>query len=282
VVNGYALTGYTSASSSSGVGVFGYSFSDGGNGVYGRQGAGSGITPPAPAAIWGDSANNWGVLGTSNNYAGVVGISNSSDGIRGATSSSNAFGVSGTAPITGVIGVATNAGGSGVYGRVNSTGGNGVYGYSADWNGVRGSSNTGSGVAASSISGAGLYATSTSGFAIQVDGDAKQTGNKGGLVKAMAYLSPTLSSLVVANCYNSQVGAPNSTAPCGMTPSRLGTGTYTVDLGFDVTNRFFSATPALYQNAISIVVFGVSGNTAYFKVFLNQTLYDVPFYLIVY
>lgn len=252
--NGYALTGYSSASSSSGVGVFGYSFSDTGNGVYGRQGAGSGITPPIPAAVWGDSKNNWGMLGTSDNYVGVVGISNSSDGVRGATNSTSAFGVSGTAPITGVIGVATNAGGSGVYGRSNSTNGNGVYGYSGDWNGVRGSSDSGSGVSASSNSGTGLYATSTSGFAINVDGDAKQTRNKGGMVKAMALItvsggSPPVPS--VSRCFNDQTsGSSVNTAPCGFTVSRSSAGVYIMDFGFQVSDRFVAITPAWYNGAM--------------------------------
>lgn len=244
--NGYALTGYNSASSGSGVGVFGNSFSDSGNGVYGRQGTGSGISPPAPAAVWGDSNNNWGILGTSTNYVGVVGISTNSDGVRGAstngigvrgsTSASTAPAIIGTAPVTGVVGIATNTSG------VN----NGVYGFSDNWNGVWGNSNSGTGVSASSNSGAGLYATSTSGFAIQADGDAKQTFSKGGIAKAMAYISynSITGDSTVLYCYNSrESGAAVNTVPCNFTVTRNSVGDFKVAIGTNTYGRYPVVTP---------------------------------------
>ena len=49
----------------------------------------------------------------------------------------------------------------------------------------------------------------------------------------------------IANCYNSQAtGSAMSTPPCGFTVNNFNaTGTYLIDFGFKVSDRFYSVTP---------------------------------------
>lgn len=115
---------------------------------------------------------------------------------------------------------------------------------------------------ATGLGGVGVYGESVGGAAVYSQGNAVQPADKGGFVKAMAYIDPFRPGGIqyVVRCYNSQqIGNGVSTVPCGITVTRIDTGRYEVDFGFDVRERFVSATlrfPVGYVGATPI------GNTA--------------------
>ena len=172
-------------------------------------------------------------------------------------------GIGTTAPTTGRLHVVGDANTPAIYGESanrgvwgHSTGASrGVYGDSVSGEGVHGESTSGTGVAGVSHSpdaaavggsndtgGTGVFGQSfggfNTGFAMVADGHAKQTLDKGGWVKAMAYVSGSDSS--IQRCYNSQK-IPHATGDCGMSVTFTG-GTYFVDFGFNVADRFVIAT----------------------------------------
>jgi hypothetical protein len=97
---------------------------------------------------------------------------------------------------------------------------------------------------ATGLGGVGVYGESAGGAAVYSQGNAVQPADKGGFVKAMAYIDPFRPGGVqyVVRCYNSQQsGNGVSTVPCGITVTKINTGRYEVDFGFDVRERFVSA-----------------------------------------
>ncbi len=143
----------------------------------------------------------------------------------------------------------------GVWGR--STGASrGVYGDSVSGEGVHGESTSGTGVAGVShgpdaaavvgindTGGNGVFGQSGGGvvdigFAMVADGHAKQTREKGGWAKAMASVR---ADGLILECYNSQK-LPRAAGDCGMSVDHSGTGLYNVVFGFNVADRFVSAT----------------------------------------
>ena len=73
------------------------------------------------------------------------------------------------------------------------------------------------------------------------EGDVLQSRNKGGWVKAMAYIR---GDGTIIRCFNSQIaGSAASTVPCGFTVNRVQSGFYEVNFGFTVSDRFVSITP---------------------------------------
>ena len=73
---------------------------------------------------------------------------------------------------------------------------------------------------------------------LHVEGNAAQPRDKGGFVKAMAYIDPFLpADQYVVRSYNSQ-GAT-------ITVTRVAPGSYWIDFGFKVDDRFISVTPAI-------------------------------------
>jgi hypothetical protein len=80
---------------------------------------------------------------------------------------------------------------------------------------------------------------------LHLEGNAAQSRDKGGFVKAMAYIDPFLpADQYVVRCYNSQTnGNAMSTAPCGIKVTRTQNGIYVIDFGFKVDDRFISVTP---------------------------------------
>jgi hypothetical protein len=190
--------------------------------------ADTGVAPPS-------TANGLAVT-----IAGNVGI--------GTTAPDAKLHVEKTQPGTAVYGHALGAGGIGVYGHAPNTGGIGVLGSAG----------------AGSI---GVYAGSTAGgTAVHADGNATQARDKGGFVKAMAYIDPFLpAAQYVVRCYNSQqAGNAASAAPCGITVTRGSSGFYVVDFGFNVENRFVSLTPqatgTFPATLVGGFITGVSGN----------------------
>ena len=75
----------------------------------------------------------------------------------------------------------------------------------------------------------------------QSNGNITQPADKDGLVKAMAYVGTDGG---IIECYNSLLtGSAATTAPCGFTTDHFTAGGYTVDFGFQVSDRFVSVTP---------------------------------------
>src|SRR6266446_1667882 len=106
----------------------------------GDDGSASGITPPAPFGVWGDSDSGDGVAGTSRSGDGVYGQSGKATGVHGVG------GRSSTLKPSGVVGVHSPSTGFGV-GTVGATlssdpGAVGVGGIAANGTGVLGISNT--------------------------------------------------------------------------------------------------------------------------------------------
>jgi hypothetical protein len=227
---------FDSTNTGSGYAVAGYKPNGGGAAVHGVSSTGRGVE--------GFSGSGQAVYGHSGTQVGIVGDSNSFDGVWGATHSATAAGVSGHgAGGYGVWGGTTGAG-TGVYG--SSLGGNGVIGDSSASfaSGVYGhTSGGGYGVAGRAEHGAALFGDTTDGWAMQAQGNATQSRDKSGFVKAMAYISP-LRADPIANCFSSQLPPGQATSgTCGFTFTRLDTGRYIVDFGFKVDDRFVSVTP---------------------------------------
>lgn len=257
-------------------------------GVYGESEAGIGVQ--------GVSTSNIGVGGLSTSNFAVAGTSASSTGVIGQT------GASGIDPSqAGVKGVATGngigvrgEGEIGVRGLSTSGNGTGVWGSSANNIGVNGSTNNGTGVIGSATSGTGVRGDSTSGYAMYAAGNAGQSRDKGGFVKAMIYVK---ANGTISRCYNSQRqdgGAglpPSGNTGCGFTiTQRTGSGdgnkNVLVDFNFDVNDRFWSATVSHVDiDNIGILAYG-GGNTITVRVYFTDARWDTDifrdFILIVY
>jgi len=140
---------------------------------------------------------------------------------------------------------------------------------------------------ATAAGGVGVYAQSAAGPALHAEGNATQAREKGGFVKAMAYIDPFLpAAQYVVRCYNSQTsGNQSSTAPCGITVTRTGPGRYIIDFGFDVRDRFISVTP---RNSGGSAAAGTGGaalgaNQAFIAFTSTRDEYiDLQFYVFVY
>jgi hypothetical protein len=118
--------------------------------------------------------------------------------------------------------------------------------------------------------GVGMYGQSGGGAAVHAEGNATQARDKGGFVKAMAYIDPFLpADQYVVRCYNSQANGPAASTPnCGFTVTRINPGWYQINFGFNVADRFISLTPqaspfdADFQSTlISLYVTSVLGST---------------------
>ncbi len=154
-----------------------------------NDGSSSGIDPLGPSlldiflkisdyAVWGDTENGYGVVGTSRTGPGVFGKS-SGDTVQGKSGTKY--------PGTGVLGTSTNGigvvgiieenpfnGGVGVYGEVNLESGIGVRGSTNGVSGVgvAGMNTTyGTGVIGDSYYGTGVFGRSTTGYGVRGEGE---------------------------------------------------------------------------------------------------------------
>jgi hypothetical protein len=243
-------------------------------------------------AIQGRSNTGQGVYGYSSQNAGVVGESLNLDGVYGASSSSTHAAVSAHNDVWGGFGLWAIGGD-----RANNTAaihgesakGNAIEGYSTanPSSGVFGQDNNANsyGVAGHSDNGVAVVGDSSSGWAMQALGNATQSRTNGGFVKAMAYANFSQSP-AIRRCFNSQVSKSEATTnPCGMVVSKSGIGRYTISFGFQVSDRFISATPADAQGS-SIVAVSPGSTSDSAKVTSYNTglnnYDDGPFYIFVY
>lgn len=246
------------------------------DGVLGLSTAGSGVEGRSFSfdGVHGNSSSASGVAGTSTAGAGVWGESGGFDGVHGHTSAQNAAGVAGFSDQfgPGVFGrgffgngiFGTTSGGAGVWGE--SAGGDGVHGHTShDNNAASGVAGLGDGAAygvyGSSADGDGVFGHSNTGYAMAADGPATQARNQGGWVKAMALIDDGGAGTII-RCFNSQLPAPQASAPpCGfhlsIEPGFTASGPWvdgrpwiaSLDMGFEVDDRFIVVTPLQIQNS---------------------------------
>jgi hypothetical protein len=82
------------------------------------------------------------------------------------------------------------------------------------------------------------------GFGFGTPNDVGQGRSAGGWVKAMVFVDPfTANGTAITRCFNSQAsGATISTPPCGFGISHVTQGQDLIDYGFQVNDRYLSAT----------------------------------------
>jgi hypothetical protein len=159
--------------------------------------------------------------------------------------------------ITASLGVTGSSTAVGVYGESNGTasGDNGVQGvtFAGPGSGVAGFNNSGTpgsiGVYGQGDTAVYAYGTTTgvyghgSSYGFATDGNVQQARTGGGWVKAMVVIQGIKAPYTIPNCFNSTLGgAAATTPPCGFTLAEVQPGEFTVGFGFEVDDRFVSAT----------------------------------------
>ncbi len=240
------------------VGVHGDNGAPGGYGVLGTVDQGvavMGITTGGGNGVVGSGVNGSGVVGASSSGAGVSGSSSTSTGVTG-QNSAGSYGVYGYNGSQGygmyAQGGANQGYGVGIwaesFGQSHFPNGQGSDGVDGIANSVNGTGVVG----INRTSGVGVAALSNGGFAFQSIGDATQSRDSGGWAKAMVFVDPfTPSGTAITRCYNAlATGAAVHTPPCGFGIAHYALGVDLIDFGFQVNDRFISAT---HFNADSII-----------------------------
>jgi hypothetical protein len=242
------------------------------------------------------------ILGQSNSAGNPTQLSSPTTNAGGALKVAN---TSTTTPGRGI----TAAGGAGGYGLYASGGnrskntaamhgqsgaGNAIEGFSTanPASGVFGQDNGANsyGVAGHSDNGVAVVGDSSSGWAFQALGNATQVRDKGGFVKAMAFIDHVNHpSDPIQQCFNAGVAPSQATGPpgnCGITYSSLQPGTYNLDFGFQVSDRFATATST--YGALNMSVSPGSSSTQLSVGSFdpikspNPAFEDSPYYIIVF
>ena len=246
-----------------GIGVWGETTGQSGAGVYGSTAVDSGVgvqgqtTGPFARSVFGAATGllATGVMGQSTAGDGVFGTGQRY-GVHGQSSSASAGGVWGESSAAGYGVIGVSASGVGVYGRSDS-GNDGVVGEShvANRSGVYGFTTDANGCG-------GCFQNQAGGRALGVTGNAVQSRDGGGIVKAMALINPFTPQPIV-RCYNSQLtGSAATTPPCGLTYSPQQVGHYIIDFGFQVDDRFVLVTPLFEGSFVRVAVIDPRNVTA--------------------
>ncbi len=175
--------------------------------------------------------------------------------------------------LTGLVGVGTTTPIAKFHSEINQPNAVAVYGKSTGASGI--------GVFGQSISGNAIVGQSTSGAAVHADGNATQARDKGGFAKAMAFINQ---DGTIGRCYNAVSGA--SSANCGFTSSRVASGLYDIDFGFQVDDRFFALTTldnfpgGCGGGRVDVRL--LTGNVARIQTWCPSGQADKPFMIIVY
>ena len=175
----------------------------------------------SPVTTRGTIALNWSVAPTSGDIANAI-VKRDANGSFSAGAIGASLGVTSLSPGIAVYGETSGGGGGadGVHGVAHGAG-SGVTGVSDNNNGV------------------GVWAQGP-GYALYANGNTGQGRGYGGMVKAMVQVGEGNS---IFGCFNSTLAGPAATTPpCGFATSfdsQLGV---TVDFGFEVDDRFYSAT----------------------------------------
>jgi hypothetical protein len=180
------------------------------------------------------------------------GSSGGSDGVHGETASANGSGVAGVNQ-SGGVGVYGASSGLAVYGT--SSGSQAIWGESSGTTFTNGSgpdgvhgvahSNAGAGVGGlnTAAGGVGVWGEAPSGVGFYTPNNVQQARSAGGWVKAMVYVNAATPPYNIVRCFNSNlVGAAATTPPCGINFTEYAFGNWLLDFGFQVNDRFYSAT----------------------------------------
>lgn len=144
---------------------------------------------------------------------------------------------------------------------------------------------------ANGAGGVGVYGESANGPAVVARGNAVQSLDRGGFVKAMVFVNPFLpAAQYVVRCFNSaQSGNATSVSPCGIRVTRTSIGLYVVDFGFPVEDRFLSLTVRSTfggeNGLIAGTIYDIQGGQvflAFSRIGNPQSADDSQFYLLVY
>jgi hypothetical protein len=203
--------------------------------------------------------------------------------------------------ITAGLGVSGYSTTLGVYGESDGTvsGDNGVEGvtFAGPGSGVAGLNNSGVpgsiGVYGQGDTAVYAFGTTTgvyghgSSYGMATDGNVQQARSAGGWVKAMLQVG---TANTVSRCFNSTLGGTAATTPpCGFTISFNSTTGNTVDFGFQVSDRFYSATLATCEcGTLTPILFATPSssdvNALTVGVYQTGTSNQIPanWYLIVY
>jgi hypothetical protein len=244
-------------------------------------------TPNAIIKRDGNGNFSAGVILTNGLEASSVFVANQNPGSTAMTGEVTA---TGTSQSIGVNGAVADSG-YGVRGY-NSSNGWGVFGESVGQDGVHGLSHSvASGVAGVNDGdrGTGVFGSAPKGWAFTSNGNTFQDRTAGGWVKATLFVSGVTGNIV--SCFNSTLGGASATTPpCGFGLDKTGTGDYILDLGFEVDDRFYSATGTVGSVIVTVCsnFVGVCNNTITANQVevvssdASQNFYDNKFYLIVY
>ena len=222
----YGLDGSSNSNEFAAAGVHGVASSTSGR-VIGVEGIANNSPIGTGVAGRGQAVGGYFENNASNNSA-TVSVNHSTTGNTAygvyAETNSNDFaaaGVHGVAQasfpgqVIGVEGVATNSPiGTGIVGRGTATGGY----FQAD--------------------GTAVYGSSPNGLAMFAEGNTGQSRDKGGWLKAMVFIDGYNNGTIL-RCYNGVTGAGG--ANCGFTSTQQGPGSYRLDFGFQVDDRFVLA-----------------------------------------
>ena len=225
------------------------------------------FTPDSQTAVFGGTVDGRGVQGSSTNSQGVFGLSLNGNGVSGiSTTGKGVYGESGAASTLttpGVHGRSIGSSGIGVIGEANVGNAWGVYG------------TTTSAIPSST----GVYGKATSGYAMFAEGNAGQSRDKSGFVKAMVVVDGAGN---IIRCFNGI--ANSSTGNCGFASTRNGEGQYTIDFGYDIADRFYAAVSNSAGTTAAVMVWASSTTSLAVKsVAINSHLVsDLPFTIVVY
>ena len=203
----------------------------------------------SPVTNSGTLGLNWNVVPTSTNTVNAI-VKRDAAGNFSANGISS-LGLSATNSIFPIV--ATMTGNTpqtaAVTGTATATGiGNtyGVAGYTSTGNGVGvfGQSNPGgTGLYGVSINGTGVFGSGLNAWGFDTDSNVRQDRTMGGWVKGMVFVNGYQAPYTIIRCFNSTLaGAAAATPPCGFNLSEDTFGDWIVDFGFQVNDRFVSAT----------------------------------------
>ncbi len=268
--------------SATGYGVYGSSGF--GTAVYGVGASQSGISIN-PSAVVGDSTLYNGVTGMSNSGFGVVAVNKRGGYGISAANQGGGIGIyAAAATVDKDFGVAIRGenfgtqvskfgGPDGIQGITHSALGSGTVGINDAYGGI------------------GVYGISTNnGFGFETPSHVSQGRGAGGWVKAMIFVDPFVAGgIAITRCFNSQAtGATVYTAPCGFTITHNGEGANTIDLAFQVNDRFISATSPYSDEALGACQANCDVSVTANQVFVHTDsillghAFDYPFTLIIY
>jgi hypothetical protein len=220
----------------------------------------------SPVTSSGTLGLNWNVAPTSASTANAI-VKRDGTGSFSAGAITASLGVTSLSPSIAVYGETSGGGGGadGVHGIAHGSG-----------SGVTGVND--------STSGVGVWGQGP-GLAMYANGNVGQDRASGGWAKAMVLVNG-ITGPVIERCFNSTLtGAAATTPPCGFVLSG-NTGTFDVDFGFEVDDRFFSATLYAWAgvNPVTIAAVPPTGGPNLVTVYSWDGTQNVPFsfYLVVF